>query len=142
MRRRSILAALPLALSAGSALAAGGGEGKADDRALELLPIALPIVADGKLVNYVFVHLKLNLSPAADPAVMRAKEPWFRDAIVRAGHRTPFTLASDYTRVDEARLKAALVREVAAIVGPGKVASAVLVRQTPKERTRVPRPRG
>lgn len=141
MRRRQILAALPFALAAGAAHASGGGEGKkADDRFVDLAPVALPIAVNGKLINYVFCSLRMNFSPSADAALMRSKEPWFRDAIVRAGHRTPFTVATDYTRIDEARVKAVLLREAGAIVGARNIASVVLTRQEPKQRTRLPRP--
>lgn len=144
MLRRQILAALPLALAATAAQAnEGGGEGKkTEERWVDLAPVALPIAVDGKLINYVFCSLRVNLTAAADPAKMRAKEPWFRDAIVRAGHRTPFTLATDYTRIDEARLKASLLREAGAIIGPRNVASVALMRQDPKQRSRLPRPPG
>ncbi len=145
MRRRHLLAALPLALAAGSALAAGGGEEgekKADNQFVNLSPIALPVVVNGRVINYVFVQLRVNLTPSADAAKWRTKEPWFRDAIVRAGHRTPFTVATDYTRIDEARVKAVLMREAAAITGPKVVASVTVLNQTPKQRSRLPRPPG
>lgn len=144
MLRRQILTALPLAFAATAALAnEEGGEGKkAEERWVDLAPVALPIAVDGKLINYVFCSLRINLTAAADPAKMRVKEPWFRDAIVRAGHRTPFTLATDYTRIDEARLKASLLREAGAIIGARNVASVALMRQDPKQRTRLPRPPG
>ncbi|ATQ42779.1 hypothetical protein [Caulobacter mirabilis] len=145
MRRRHLLAALPLALAAGSALAAGGGgegEKKADSQFVNLSPIALPVVVNGRVINYVFVQLRVNLTPSADAAKWRTKEPWFRDAIVRAGHRTPFTVATDYTRIDEARVKAALMREAVAITGPKVVTSVSVLNQTPKQRSRLPRPPG
>lgn len=143
MRRRQILAALPFALAAGAARASGGGgeeSKKVEERWVNLAPVALPIAVNGKLINYVFCSLRVNLTAAADPAKMRTKEPWFRDAIVRAGHRTPFTLATDYTRIDEVRLKAALLREAGAIAGARNIASVALMRQDPKQRNRLPRP--
>lgn len=140
MRRRQILAVLPFVLGAGAARAAGAEGKKADDHFVDLAPVALPIAVGGKLINYVFCSLRVNFSPSADAAVMRSKEPWFRDAIVRAGHRTPFTVATDYTRIDEARLKAVLLREARVIVGARNIASVVLTRQEPKQRSRLPRP--
>ena len=50
----------------------------------------MPIVVDGQLVNYVFVYVRLNLTSGANATRLREKEPFFRDALVRAGHRTPF----------------------------------------------------
>lgn len=142
MRRRQLLAAVPLALAATAAQAAGGGEeGKAEPY-VNLSPIALPVAVNGKLINYVFVQLRLHLAHGADGAKMRAKEPWFRDAIVRAGHRTPFTVPTDYTRIDERRLTAVLLAQAKAIGGAGSFTRAELVSQTPKQRSRLPTPPG
>lgn len=140
MHRRQILAALPLLLAAGPALASEEPKKESGAQYVDLSPVALPIVVGGRLVNYVFCALRVNLKPSADAAAMRAKEPWFRDAIVRAGHRTPFTLATDYTKVDEARLKAVLLREAIAIAGAKNILSVTLTSQTPKQRSRLPRP--
>jgi hypothetical protein len=104
---------------------------------VSISPVALPIVVDGKLVNYVFVTVRLDLAPLTNSTKLREKEPYFRDALVRAGHRDPFTLRSDLTRIDEAKLKAVMLRESAAIAGPGVVRAVVIVSQAPKTR-RVP----
>jgi len=139
MRRRQILTALPFVFAAGAALANEDAPKKdAGAQYVDLSPVALPIVANGRLVNYVFCDLRVNLKPSADAAAMRAKEPWFRDAIVRAGHRTPFTLPNDYVRIDEARLKATLLREAIAIAGAKNILSVTLTRQMPKQRIRAP----
>lgn len=95
-------------------------------------PVALPIVVNGKVVNYIFVTIRLELAPMANTSKLREKEPYFRDALVRAGHRTPFTLPSDLTRIDEVRLKAVMMREAQVIAGPGAVRAVVLVSQAPK----------
>lgn len=140
MHRRQILAALPFAFAAGAALANEEPKKDAGSQYIDLLPVALPIVVNGRLVNYIFCSLRVNLSPSADAAKARTKEPWIRDAIVRAGHRTPFTLPNDYARIDEARLKAVLLRETIAIVGARNVVSVTLTKQTPKQRVRAPGP--
>jgi hypothetical protein len=142
LSRRSLAAALPFAFTTTAAAASGGGEeGKKDEKpVLDLQPIALPVAVNGKLINYVFVHLRLNPAPGADMSKLRSREPWIRDAIVRAGHRTPFTVPTDYTRIDEARLKAALMREAGAVAGAKSFVSAQVMNQTPKQRNRLPRP--
>ena len=119
MHRRDLIAALPLALAAGSALA----QEKEAGQFVDLAPVAMPIVVGGRLVNYVFVYIRINLTPAANLAALRDKEPYFRDALVKLGHRTPFTRPDDYTKLDEARLKAALFQASVAIAGPGAIAS-------------------
>jgi hypothetical protein len=100
---------------------------------LALEAVALPIVVDGKLVNYVFCSIRLDLYPNADGAKVRGKEQYFRDDLVRAGHRNPFTRPDDYTKVDEAKVKAEVLRYAATIVGPGVVQSAVITKQSPQK---------
>ena len=103
-------------------------------------PVAMPVVADGKLVNYVFVTIRLSLSTRADPVKMRALEPYFRDALVRAGHRTPFVRTDNYAALDDAALKAALVRDANAIAGPGMVVSAQIIREQAMHYDGLPKP--
>ena len=140
MLRRAAFAAA-LALVPAAAAAAGKPAEKKGDvgQYVDLQPVGLPIVAKGQLVNYVFVYVRLNLSSTANTSRLREKEPFFRDALVRAGHRTPFTLASDYTKIDTARLTAALTREAAAIAGPGQVRSVVVTSQAPRRRVAAPK---
>lgn len=139
MLRRTLLAAV-LALIPTVAAAAGKPAEKKGDvgQYVDLQPVGLPIVAKGQLVNYVFVYVRLNLTNTAVAARLREKEPFFRDALVRAAHRTPFTLASDYSRVDTARLTATLARDAAAIAGPGQILSVVVTSQAPRRRVAQP----
>ena len=136
----SILAAAALAAPV-SALGAEEKDKKAKDvgQYIDLQPVAMPIVVDGRLVNYVFVYVRENLKPSADVIKLRDKEPLFRDALVRDAHRTPFVLATDWQKVDEAKLVAAMTRDAAAIA-PGDVASVKVTQQTPQKRVMPPRP--
>jgi len=145
MHRRALIAAAPLALYAAAARASGAKEEGGDEKTpvgqyVDLSPVALPIVVDGRLVNYVFAYVRINLTLRANSVKLREKEPFFRDALVRAAHRTPFTKPGDYSVVDEARLSAVMMREAAAITGPGMVKSVVVTSQSPKKRIPVPRP--
>lgn len=134
-------AALILALVSTPAFASDAPKSKSEESGqyVAVSPVGLPVVAGGKVVNYIFVTVRIDLSPTANAAKWREREPYFRDALVRAGNRTPFTLASDYTKIDEARLIAALTRDAAAIAGPGAVKGVKVVSQAPKS-LRVPRP--
>jgi flagellar basal body-associated protein FliL len=142
MDRRTLLAAA-VALSAVSpALAAE--EKKKDEKGdvgqyVDLQPVGLPIVSNRVLVNYVFVYVRINLTSLANASKLREKEPYFRDALVRLGHRTPFTLPSDLSKIDTVRLTAALKQEVVRIVGPGQVTSVVVTSQAPRRRVNTPR---
>ena len=140
MFRRALIAAALAAFTPAAAGAAGGAPPPKDvGQYVDLLPVALPIVVDGRLVNYVFVYVRINLTSAALPNRVREREPHFRDALVRAGHRTPFTLPGDYSKIDTARLAAAMMREGAAIAGPGQVRSVVVTSQQPRRLVAAPR---
>ncbi len=109
---------------------------------VDLAPVAMPVVVDRRLINYVFVYVRINLTPGANMPLLRDKEPYFRDALIKLGHRTPFTSYDDYTRLDEARLKAALFQAAAAIAGPGAIASIeILPGGGPMHRTGLPKPK-
>ncbi|MGH6966991.1 MAG: hypothetical protein ACREE0_21120 [Phenylobacterium sp.] len=141
MLRRLLIALAPLLILSQAAHASEGKQPKTDvGQYVELQPLAMPIVIHGELVNYVFVYVRLNLTSSANVMRLREQEPYFRDALVRAGHRTPFVIVSDYQKVDEARLSAAMMREAVAIVGPGQIKSAVVTAQTPSRRVPQPRP--
>lgn len=136
MRRRDLFAfTLVAASSAAAARASEKAKQEPVGQYVDLSPTALPVIENGRLRNYVFVSIRVVLTPRADPVRLKTKEPYFRDALVRAAHRTPFTVAGDLTRLDEARLKASLARDAAAIAGPGLVQAVEVLSQTPRRRT-------
>lgn len=135
MRRRTLItagtvAALTGAASNASAQSHGGGDSPAPS--LNVSGVGLPVIAGGRLRNYVFVTLRLHLGAHATPEALRHKEAFFRDALVRAGHRTPFVLANDWTRLDANALSASLMRSAVAIAGRGAVTRVEVVSQAPR----------
>ncbi|CAN5819890.1 hypothetical protein BH11PSE1_BH11PSE1_29050 [soil metagenome] len=144
MDRRALLALAPLALLAAPARASeekSGGKPEVGQY-VDLAPVALPIVVRGLLINYFFVSVRIQLSALANTGKLRTREPYFRDALVRAGHRTPyFTLATDYTKVDEAKLRAVMLREAVAIAGAKDIKGVTVISQSPKKRTGLPDPK-
>lgn len=140
MRPRIFVLAGLAVLAANAGRAAEPGPKPEDDQAVTLSPVALPIVVDGHLVNYVFATVKVMLRPGADSIALREKEPYFRDALVRAAHRTPFVLANDYNHIDERRLKATMMREAAAIAGPNAIRDIAVMEQTAQHPVRSPHP--
>jgi hypothetical protein len=138
--RHRLLVAGALALALAGPAAAAEGEGKGDvGQYVDLQPVGLPIVDRGQLVNYVFVSVRINLTSAANASRWREKEPFFRDALVRAAHRTPFTLASDLSKIDAQRLTSILKAEASRIAGPGQIRSVVVTQQAPRRRYIAPR---
>jgi hypothetical protein len=137
MLKRLLILAAPFVLLAGAT--AAEEKPKAVGQYVDLQPVALPIVVQGQLVNYVFVYVRVNLTPYTDVTKVRTKEPFFRDALVREGHRTPFVVAGNWQKVDEAKLDAALFRDASAIAGPGAVLSVVVTSQAPQHPVVAPR---
>jgi hypothetical protein len=127
------------ALGATSSRAADSGK-TVLEQAVILSPVALPIIVDGVVVNYVIVTVKILLAPTADASVLSEKEPYFRDALVRAAHRAPFVLRNDYNHIDEVRLKAVMLREASAITGPNVVRGVAVVEQSAQHNLASPRP--
>jgi hypothetical protein len=109
---------------------------KAQTLALEA--VALPVIVNGQLINYVFCSIRLDLAPNADGAKVRDKEQYIRDDLVRAGHRTPFTRLDDYTRVDEAKVRAEVLRFAPSVVGPGVIQSVAITKQTSQKLMTLP----
>jgi hypothetical protein len=138
MSKRLLSLLAPLLILAGGAHAAE--KPKEVGQYVDLQPVAMPIVVDGRLVNYVFVYVRINLKSGADVTKIREKEPFFRDALVRDAHKTPFIVPGDWEKVDEAKLVAAMTRDAGAITGPGIVTSVALTSQTPQKHVMPPRP--
>lgn len=138
MLRRRLISALPLLLlGAGPAVASEGeAASKQVGQYVDLQPVALPIIVDGQLANYVFVSVRLNLASGADTSRWRAKEPFLRDALVRAAHTTPFNVPGDQQKIDVAKLTSTLMRVSAVICGPNVVRSVVVTSQVSSHRAR------
>src|SRR5690606_8733988 len=101
MRRRDLIAAsAALPGFAATPAAASDAPARSGGR-LDISGLGLPVIASGRLRNYVFVGLRLHLGASATPETLRPKEPYLRDALVRAAHRTPFLLEDDWTRLDD-----------------------------------------
>ncbi len=139
MRRRDIFALGTLALAGAVATSASASEDAASEGtpSLNIAGVGLPIISGGRIRNYVFVTIRLYLGGGQTPETMRAKDPYFRDALVRAAHRTPFVVADDWTRVNETAISAMLMSAAPAISGAGSVVRADVVTQTPRRRTGV-----
>ena len=137
MRRRDVLASsLILAGTAGTAAAAPSSE-PSGPASTNMLGVGLPVISGGRVRNYIFVTLRLVLAPGADMAAVRAKEPFLRDGLVRAAHRTPLPTAADGLSFDPARLTGVVTRMAPTVVGRGLIARVEVAGQAPRRRTGV-----
>ena len=135
MDRRTLISAGAVALaSTATSAAASSSESSAAPPALSIAGLGLPVIEDGRLRNYVFVSLRLVLGGGKTVEQMRPKEAFFRDALVKAAHRTPFTVPG----LDERALSAAVMSAANAISGRGSVARVEVVAQNPRRRTGMP----
>jgi hypothetical protein len=140
-RRSLVFAVLGAPILAVGAAPAWAKEGEKDAPAATILleAVALPIIVDGRLLNYVFTTIKLELFPNADGAAVRMKEQFFRDDLVRVGHKTPFLRPDDYNKVDEAKVRAEILRAAVGIVGANVVKNAVITKQVAQHMLAAPK---
>lgn len=117
------------------------GEEQALDPTYKLGSMTIPIIANGRIVNYVFVAMTLKLASGAEVEGFKDQEPALRDAIVRAAYKTPFTRADTWKEVDGPRLTSFVMSQCAVLFGKGKVASVEIVKQIPRQQLMPPKPR-
>ena len=137
MRRRDLIAASLAVPALATATMAEAEDKPATGVSLGIAGVGLPVISGGRIRNYVFVSLRLHLGGSATPESMRPKEAYLRDALVRAGHRTPLVVENDWTRLDADALSASLMRSAASIAGRGAVTRVEIISQAPRRRTGV-----
>lgn len=137
MRRRDLIAAGPALVLGLSATAALASESEVPKEALavNLTGVGLPVITDGRVRNYVFVTVRVTLGPKATIEAVRAKDANFRDALVRASHRVPFTVPGNWTRLNENAINAAVMAIAGAVCEPGAVVKSEVLMQTPRRQT-------
>lgn len=115
-----------------------GGGGSSEPPMISLLSVGLPVIAEGRVRNYVFLGVRLHVAPNHNLAQLRLKEPYLRDALVKAAHRTPFTVAGDYSRLDPAAVNRVLTAAATSLLGRGVITRVEVVSQLPRRRVRPP----
>lgn len=112
MKRAIAMALLASTLLAGLANAQphGGGEKGASAetdpsaaRSMDAPYLAVPVVRDGQLVNYLFVSVRVEIAPGVDLWRTRERAQFLRDAFVRAAHTNQIASANDPNELDQAR---------------------------------------
>lgn len=137
MRRRDLISGTVALAAVPGVAAASNNESPLDSAPLAIAGVGLPIIAGGRIRNYIFVSLRLHLGRGQTAERMRAKEPYLRDALTRAAYRTPFTVADDWDVIDVAAMSASLIRSATTLAGRGAVARVEVFSQAPRHRTRV-----
>lgn len=139
MKRAVIMALIASTLLAGlansSASASGApakakeeaGAGAVSGRSMDAPYLAVPVVRDGQLVNYLFVSARIEVAPSADLWRTREKAHFLRDALVRASHANDLADPEDANVLDEARAIAVYRTAATQTLGANAVASVSIV---------------
>jgi len=136
MLRRNLFAIGTLAIAAAAAGTASAAEDElSGNPSFNIAGVGVPIIVGGRIRNYVFVTIRLTLGAGQTPETLRAKEPYYRDALVKAAHVTPFVVENDWTVVNTAAISAMLMRAAPSISGAGSIVRAEVALQTPRRRT-------
>jgi len=114
MKRTIAMALLASMLLAGLANASGPSEkakakGEAEEgaetsaRSMDAPYLAVPVVRDGQLVNYLFVSIRIEIADGVDLWRTRERAHFLRDALVRASHGNDLADPTDSNLLNEAR---------------------------------------
>lgn len=82
-----------------------GAEGEAElsSRSMDAPYLAVPVVRNGQLVNYLFVSIRIEISNGVDLWRTREKAHFLRDALVRASHANDLVDPNDSNALNEHR---------------------------------------
>ena len=83
---------------------AEAGEGaQTSSRSMDAPYLAVPVVRNGQLVNYLFVSIRIEIAQGVDLWRTRERAHFLRDALVRASHGNDLTDPNDSNALNEAR---------------------------------------
>lgn len=112
-----------------AAPAAGHGENGGGDvsRTMDAQYLAVPVVRDGRLVNYLFVSIRIQIAPGVDLWRTRERAQFLRDALVRASHANALADPNNNNALNQS-LAIQVYRQAAAqTLGAGAVAGVTIV---------------
>ena len=101
---------------------------------LDISGLGLPVLKDGRVVNYVFVRLRINLNPGIERLDIEAGEPFVRERMLRAAYRAPLNSGADVMALDPQKLEAQTLSAARAVYGATRVRSVEIRDQKPQKR--------
>ena len=109
--------------------ASGHGHGGGADisRSMDAPYLAVPVVRDGQLVNYLFVSLRIQISPRVDLWRTREKAQFLRDALVRASHANALADPANNNALNQALAIEVYRRAAVQTLGAEAVAGVTIV---------------
>ncbi len=99
-----------------------GAEAAASSRSMDAPYLAVPVVRDGQLVNYLFVSIRVEIAQGVDLWQTRERAHFLRDALVRASHANDLADPENNNALNDAR--AIAVYRAAAVQALGERAVA------------------
>ncbi|MFT4091492.1 MAG: hypothetical protein QM645_12220 [Asticcacaulis sp.] len=133
-RRTLLVAALALLPVSLHAAAPPKADGNANKKYVRIAPVAIPVVFDGRIVNYVFISVDVHLTPKADLLKITTQEPFLRDALIRAAHRNSFATREKRDRIDPALFEPVMIEVFGRVLGAGMIKSVEIMMQNPQRR--------
>jgi len=104
------------------------------DLRLDLSGLGLPVLKDGRVMNYVFVRVRINFNPGIARLDIEAGEPLVRDVMVKAAYRSPLNSGTDLMALDPKKLEAQTLGAARAVYGATRVRSVEVRDQKPQKR--------
>jgi len=77
--------------------------GELSSRSMDAPYLAVPVVRNGQLVNYLFVSIRIEIASGVDLWRTRERAHFLRDALVRASHANDLADPRDNNALNEAR---------------------------------------
>ena len=97
------------------------GDGGRDGVFVEMEPLTVPFVRDGKFAHYVVLTVSLEVKSQDYATRCREQIPRIRDAFVGALHNLAERRATDQTMINIGRIKASLVASGQKVMGSGVI---------------------
>lgn len=104
-----------------------GGDAAPTTRSMEAPYLAVPVVRNGELVNYLFVSIRIEISPRVDLWRTRERAQFLRDALVRASHANDLSDPNNINALNEARAIAVYRQAAVASLGQQAVGGVTIV---------------
>jgi hypothetical protein len=139
---RALALALALSLAAPAspvfAAAAPKEEGADSSRAMDVLNLVVPVVREGRLVNYLFVNARIQLG---NVDIFRTREQGhiLRDALVKAVHRQSLAAADRDDQLNAAAAQALIGTVARQTLGANAVRSVEILGFSSLKQGRAPR---
>lgn len=101
------------------------------NRTIDIQSVPAPIFANGKLNNYIFLTIKLEMAKGQNVLRQREQVHFVRDALIRNLHKTSVGKAGKPDELDEALAIQLIQASAAKVFGEKAVASVTIVSAEP-----------